>query len=143
MAAESEVLVAPAEGGVAMDGEYGAFAIYANLLDPENEMYVEDAPEWIEVVMDASEYAEAGYVVAQFTAAANETATEREGVVTINADGYLLEVVIKQAAGEGTDNTALENVTLLNDNKLYNILGVEVDETYTGIVIKNGQKFIQ
>ena len=143
MAAESEVLVAPAEGGVAMDGEYEAVAILTNLLDPENEMYVEDAPEWIETVLDASQYAETGYVIAQFTAAANETATEREGVVTINADGYLLEVVIKQAAGEGTDNTALENVTLLNDNKLYNILGVEVDETYTGIVIKNGQKFIQ
>lgn len=143
IASEPEVLVAPAEGGVAMDGEYEAVAILTNLLDPENEMYVEDAPEWIEVVLDATQFAEAGYVVAQFTAAANETSTEREGVVTINADGYLLEVVIKQAAGEGTDNTALENVNKLNDNKLYNILGVEVDETYTGIVIKNGQKFIQ
>jgi hypothetical protein len=29
------------------------------------------------------------------------------------------------------------------DNKIYNLLGVEVDENYKGIVIKNGQKYIQ
>ena len=140
--AGSEVLVAPAEGGVAMDGEYGAIALLSNVANVESN-WIFDAPEWIEIAYDESAWAQQGYVVAQFTAAANETSTERVGVVTIEADGYVAEVVIKQAAGEGTDNTALENVTLLNDNKLYNIIGVEVDETYTGIVIKNGQKFIQ
>jgi hypothetical protein len=29
------------------------------------------------------------------------------------------------------------------DNKIYNLLGVEVDNNYKGIVIKNGQKYIQ
>ena len=141
-AAGSEVLVAPVEGGVAMDGEYPAIAIITNLLDPENEMYIEDAPEWIEGVLDASGFAEDGYVVAQFAAAALPAGeTGRQGIVTINADGYLLDIVINQ--GEVV-NTGVENVVApLFDNKIYNLLGVEVDENYKGIVIKNGQKYIQ
>ena len=140
-AAGSEVLVAPAEGGVAMDGEYPAIAILTNLLDPENEMYVEDAPEWIETVLDASGYAESGYVLAQFTAAALPAGeTGRQGIVTINADGYLLDIVINQ----GDVETGVENVVAPSfDGKTYNLLGVEVDENYKGIVIKNGKKFIQ
>ena len=140
-AAGSEVLVAPAEGGVAMDGEYEAIAILTNLFDPESEMYVEDAPEWIETVLDASQYAETGYVIAQFTAAALPAGeTCRQGIVTINADGYLLDIVINQGEAE----TGVEDVVApMFDNKIYNLLGVEVDETYKGIVIKNGQKFIQ
>ena len=31
----------------------------------------------------------------------------------------------------------------LVQNRIYNLLGVEVDENYKGIVIKNVQKFIQ
>ena len=141
-AAGSEVLVAPAEGGVAMDGEYPAIAILTNLLDPENEMYVENAPEWIETELDFSTYAEGGYVQAQFTAAAlPEGETGRQGIVTINADGYLLDIVINQ--GEVV-NTGVENVVAPEFNgKTFNLLGVEVDENYKGIVIKNGKKFIQ
>ena len=141
-AAGSEVLVAPAEGGVAMDGEYPAIAILTNLLDPENEMYVENAPEWIETELDFSTYAEGGYVQAQFTAAAlPEGETGRQGIVTINADGYLLDIVINQ--GEVV-NAGVENVTApVFNGKTFNLLGVEVDENYKGIVIKNGQKFIQ
>ena len=143
MAAESEVLVAPAEGGVAMDGEYEAVAILTNLLDPENEMYVEDAPEWIETVLDASQYAETGYVIAQFTAAALPAGeTGRTGIVTIDADGFKLDIVIKQ--GDGGPATGVENVVAPEFNgKVFNLLGVEVDENYKGVVIKNGQKFIQ
>ena len=139
-AAGSEVLVAPAEGGVAMDGEYPAIAILTNLLDPENEMYVEDAPEWIETVLDASGYAESGYVLAQFTAAALPAdVAGRQGVVTINADGYLLDIVINQGEVTGVENVVAPSF----NGKTYNLLGVEVDENYKGIVIKNGQKFIQ
>ena len=140
-AAGSEVLVAPAEGGVAMDGEYPAIAILTNLLDPENEMYVEEAPEWIETVLDASGYAESGYVLAQFTAAALPAdVAGRQGVVTINADGYLLDIVINQGVVTGVEDVVAPTV---NDNKRYNLLGVEVDENYNGVVIMNGKKFIQ
>ena len=140
--AGSEVLVAPVEGGFAMVGEYDAIAIYTNLLDPDSEMLVEDAPEWIETVLDASGYADNGYVVAQFVVdALPEGETGRQGIVTIDADGYKLDIVINQ--GEVADDTAVDNVVAPANNKIYNLLGVEVDENYKGIVIKNGQKYIQ
>ena len=40
--------------------------------------------------------------------------------------------------------TSVEDVVVPQfNNKTYNLLGVEVDENYKGIVIKNGQKYIQ
>ena len=50
------------------------------------------------------------------------------------------DLIYIQAATE----SAVDNVVApLFDNKIYNLLGVEVDENYKGIVIKNGQKYIQ
>ena len=138
----SDVLVAPAEGGIAMDGEYEAVALYSTVLDFENWGEVE-APEWIEYVLDESVLSTNGYVVAQFAAAplpAGETG--RQGVVTIDADGYKLDIVINQGVVEDP-TTGVENVVVPANNKTYNLLGVEVDENYKGIVIKNGQKSIQ
>ena len=67
----------------------------------------------------------------------------RTGVVSITADGHVYEMTINQGKVE-SDDTAVENVVApLFDNKIYNLLGVEVDENYNGIVIKNGKKFIQ
>ena len=137
----SDVLVAPVEGGIAMDGEYEAVALYSTVLDFENWGEVE-APEWIEYVLDESVLSTNGYVVAQFAAAplpAGETG--RTGIVTIDADGFKLDIVIKQ--GDGGPATGVENVVVPANNKTYNLLGVEVDENYKGIVIKNGQKTIQ
>lgn len=137
----SDVLVAPVEGGIAMDGEYQAVALYSTVLDFENWGEVE-APEWIEYVLDESVLSTNGYVVAQFAAAplpAGETG--RTGIVTIDADGYKLDIVIMQ--GDGGTTTGVENVVVPANNKTYNLLGVEVDENYKGIVIKNGQKTIQ
>ena len=137
----SDVLVAPVEGGIAMDGEYEAVALYSTVLDFENWGEVE-APEWIEYVLDESVLSTNGYVVAQFAAAplpAGETG--RTGIVTIDADGYKLDIVIMQ--GDGGTTTGVENVVVPANNKTYNLLGVEVDENYKGIVIKNGQKYIQ
>ena len=141
--AGSEVLVAPVEGGMAMDGEYEAIAILTNLMDPESEMLIEECPEWIEPILDASSYAETGYVVAQFeTAALPAGETGRQGIVTIDADGYKLDIVINQGEVQGP-TTGVENVVAPISNKTFNLLGVEVDENYKGIVIKNGQKTIQ
>jgi hypothetical protein len=65
----------------------------------------------------------------------------RQGVVTFDADGYVYELIVNQ--GEVV-NTSVENVVAPEFNgKTFNLLGVEVDENYKGIVIKNGQKFIQ
>ena len=141
----SDVLVAPVEGGYAMDvnenGEFAAVALFSTVLDFEDWGEVE-APEWIEVSLDESALSTNGYVVAQFTAAALPAGeTGRQGIVTIDADGYKLDIVINQ--GEVV-NTGVENVVTPSFNgKTYNLLGVEVDENYKGIVIKNGQKYIQ
>ena len=136
-----EVLVAPVEGGIAMDGEYSAIALYSNVADVESN-WIFDIPEWIEVEYDESTWDSQGYVVAQFNAAALPAEIEgRQGIVTIEADGYVCEVVINQ--GEVV-NTAVDNVVAPEFNgKTFNLLGVEVDENYKGIVIKNGQKYIQ
>lgn len=139
--AGSDVLVAPVEGGIAMDGEYEAIALYTTVLDFENWGEVE-APEWIEYVLDESVLATNGYVVAQFSAAPlPEGETGRTGIVTVDADGFKLDIVIMQ--GEVV-NTGVENVVAPSfRGKTYNLLGVEVDENYKGIVIKNGKKTIQ
>jgi pectate lyase len=77
----------------------------------------------------------------QVTAEALTDGAGRQGVITINADGALYELIVNQ--GEVV-NTSVENVVApMFDNKIYNLLGVEVDENYKGIVIKNGQKYIQ
>lgn len=139
--AGSDVLVAPVEGGIAMDGEYEAIALYTTVLDFENWGEVE-APEWIEYVLDESVLATNGYVVAQFSAAPlPEGETGRTGIVTVDADGFKLDIVIMQ--GDGGPTTGVDNVVVPANNKTYNLLGVEVDENYKGIVIKNGQKTIQ
>ncbi len=139
--AGSDVLVAPVEGGIAMDGEYEAIALYTTVLDFENWGEVE-APEWIEYVLDESVLATNGYVVAQFSAAPlPEGETGRTGIVTVDADGFKLDIVIMQ--GDGGPATGVDNVVVPTNNKTYNLLGVEVDENYKGIVIKNGKKTIQ
>ena len=141
--AGSEVLVAPIEGGVAMDGEYEAIALLSNVADVESN-WIFDAPEWIKIAYDESTWAQYGFVEAQFTATAlPEGKQGRQGIVTVEADGYVCEVVINQGKVEGP-TTGVEDIVAPSFNgKVYNLLGVEVDENYKGVVIKNGQKTIQ
>ena len=133
-------LVAPVEGGLANDGEYAAFALYSNCLDIDAWGEIE-APEWIEVAYSDENLATQGYLVAQFNVAALTEGTGRTGVVTFDADGYKYNITIVQGDG---GPTAVEGVVAPSFNgKTYNLLGVEVDENYNGVVIKNGKKFIQ
>ena len=138
----SEVLVAPAEGGIAMDGDYQAFALYTNVTDVEGAwMIADESAEWLEIAIDASTLETEGYIVAQLTAEAlPEGVTGRKGAFVIDADGYKLSIPVHQ----GDVETGVENVVAPSFNgKTYNLLGVEVDENYKGIVIKNGKKTIQ
>jgi hypothetical protein len=63
----------------------------------------------------------------------------RKGVVEINALGHIYTINVLQ----GDVQSGVENVEATTAGKTFNLLGVEVDETYKGIVIKNGQKYIQ
>ena len=141
---DSEVLVAPVEGGVAMDGEYKAFAIYTNVYDLEAWVIDEEASaEWLEIAIDDSVVESEGYFVAQLTATAlPEGVAGRKGAFVLDIDGYKLSIPVVQGEVKNP-TTGVENVVAPANNKTYNLLGVEVDENYKGIVIKNGQKFIQ
>lgn len=59
-----------------------------------------------------------------------------------NYAGYGCDVVINIYPEGWTD---VEDVVTPNvgNGKIYNLLGVEVDENYKGVVIKNGKKYIQ
>jgi hypothetical protein len=139
---ESDILVAPVEGGLAQDGDYTAFGIYTNVGDLEN--WDIEADEWLQLAVDTTGYSQYGAVTAQINAEAMPTDIEgRQGVVTLDLDGFLVDILVNQGKVE-SDDTAVENVVApLFDNKTFNLLGVEVDENYKGIVIKNGQKYIQ
>jgi hypothetical protein len=136
---------APVAGGMCHYGEdtedYVA-VLYTNVYDIDNAWSIE-TPEWVEYVADTTYLTSAGAVLMAFQAEALPADVEgRSGVVALNADGFVYEFVITQ--GTPGDDTAVENVVApLFDDKIYNLLGVEVDENYKGIVIKNGQKYIQ
>jgi hypothetical protein len=137
---------APVAGGMCHYGEdtedYVA-VLYTNVYDVENAWAIE-TPEWVSVyAVDTTYLSQAGAVLVAFEA--EELPAEIEGrkdVVSIDADGFVYDFVITQGVVE--TETAVDNVVApLFDNKIYNLLGVEVDEDYKGIVIKNGQKYIQ
>ena len=138
---------APVAGGMCYYGEdtedYVAI-LYTNVYDVEDAWDIQ-TPEWVSVyAVDTTYLSQAGAVLIAFEA--EELPAELDGrkeVVSIEADGFVYEMTIKQGK-VASDETAIENVFApLFDNKIYNLLGVEVDENYKGIVIKNGQKYIQ
>ena len=140
------VMNAPVAGGVCHYGEdaedYVAI-LYTNVYDIDEAWTVEEMPEWVGIAaMDTSYLTSNGAILMAFQAEALPAGVEgRSGVVALNADGFVYEFVINQ--GEVV-NTGVENVVApLFDDKIYNLLGVEVDENYKGVVIKNGQKYIQ
>lgn len=102
-------------------------------------MLLEADDEWFDAtvssVMDADGYF-TNEVTLQIDAQAATAA--RTANLTIYALGS--EYKIKVIQGEAT---GINPVKFVNDNKRYNVLGVEVDENYKGVVIKNGEKFLQ
>jgi hypothetical protein len=134
------------EGGDAYYVEEGNTytLLFTNVYDVDA-LWSVDYPEWMEVeyfLANVGTEEQPEPVVAVFVTV--EPLTEgagRQGVVTFDADGYVYELIVNQ--GEVV-NTSVENVVAPEFNgKTFNLLGVEVDENYKGIVIKNGQKFIQ
>ena len=137
---------APVAGGMCHYGEDTedfVAILYTNVYDIEGAWSIE-TPEWVSVyAVDTTYLTSAGAVMMAFQAEALPAGVEgRKEVVSIDADGFVYDFVITQ--GVVSDDTAVDNVVApLFDNKIYNLLGVEVDENYKGIVIKNGQKYIQ
>lgn len=98
-----------------------------------------DAPDWMEYKLDTTYLSNYGMVAVQISAEAYTDGAGREGEFVITADDAVeYTIIVKQ----GTV-TAIDQTKYLFDNKRYNLLGIEVDENYKGVVIRNGEKFIQ
>lgn len=141
-----DVMEAPVAGGITYYGDNTAdnAALFYTNVDPEELEF--DIPEWIDFAIDTTYFSQYGAVFVQFEAlkALPTGETGRIGEVTIDADGKTYTMYIRQ--GDAELPSAVDNVvdkSFLNDNKRYNLLGVEVDENYKGIVIYNGKKYIQ
>lgn len=119
------------------------FTIPSNVWDENIEI---DAPEWItvEVATDYEEIVDGDKTyydhkyTNKLTITVAETAASREGVVELDAMGLPVTIIVDQGDVQG-----IENVRYQNDNKLYNVLGQEVNEDYKGVVIRNGEKFVK
>ena len=141
----TDEVTAPVEGGIAYYGEdiEDTYVILVtNVTD--GEAYSFDVPEWVtiapQLVNLGSETNVIPGLVFQVTAEALTEGTGRQGVITVDADGFVYELTVNQ----GEVKTGVENVVAPEFNgKTFNLLGVEVDENYKGVVIKNGQKYIQ
>lgn len=102
-----------------------------------------DKPEWLNVEMKDStlyypEYDAYEYLYSsEITFSIDAENLGKTGTVELWADGlnFIIEVT-----SQGSD---LNNVKAINDNKTYNIFGVEVNKDYKGVVIKNGTKLLQ
>ena len=101
-----------------------------------------ESDDWIEVEAVTEESDAGDFLFAiDVTLTVEESDIDREGLIEIDALGKIYEVVVKQTADAPS---AIENaVKVVNDGKLYNVLGIEVDEDYKGVVIRNGEKFLQ
>jgi hypothetical protein len=133
------------EGGDAYYVEEGNkyTLLYTNVYYVD-ESWSADYPEWMEVeyflANVGTEEQPEPVVAVSVTAEPLTEGAGRQGVVTFDADGYVYELIVNQ----GEVETGVENVVAPEFNgKTFNLLGVEVDENYKGIVIKNGQKYIQ
>ena len=140
---DGNVMTVAVEGGAAQYGQFPMALLETNTYYSVEEWIV-DYPEWMTVeygVVNMGTEEEPYYMGGfQVTADALTDGAGRQGVITINADGAQYELIVNQ----GDVTSGVEDVVApMFDNKIYNLLGVEVDETYKGIVIKNGQKYIQ
>lgn len=69
---------------------------------------------------------------------------DREFTLYLSSCGASLPIHIKQTGELGPDpGTGLFNVKAVNDNKTYNVFGMEVNKNFKGVVIRNGIKSIQ
>lgn len=57
------------------------------------------------------------------------------------ADLYMTNIIAHNYGEAGVGSVAVDQK--VRDNRTFNLMGVEVDENYQGLVIRNGQKFIQ
>ena len=120
-------------------GEFN-FTLPTNVWAEDMEM---DFDDWIDIEAESVTEGEGDdeeflYQV-KATVTVDAATADRQGEIEIDALGKIYTITVNQSASTSIENT----VKKVNDNKLYNVLGMEVDENYKGVVIRNGEKFLQ
>lgn len=137
-------LNADVAGGIAYYGEDptdNQVVLYANDSTDGWKIKKSKGADWLSYEITPDYYTDYGVILVQFSCTELPAGvTGRKATVTFDNDGAKLEFTIKQ--GEDSP-TAIIKVNKVNDGKLYNVLGMEVDENYKGVVIRNGEKFLQ
>ena len=130
----------PEEIAVPLAGGEKTFTIPTNV--ESNDMDL-DYDDWMDIELEdvTEEYQGEEYFAAQVkvTLTIDEAEVGRDGLIEIDALGKVYKVKVVQGGG----STGIQSVKKVNDGKLYNVLGLEVDENYKGVVIRNGEKFLQ
>ena len=130
----------PEEIAVPLAGGEKTFIIPTNV---ESDYMDLDYDDWMDIELeDVTEvYQGKTYFASQVkvTLTIDEADAQRDGNIEINAMGQIYNIKVVQGGG----STSIETVKKVNDGKLYNVLGMEVDENYKGVVIRNGEKFLQ
>ena len=135
------VFEAPETVEIGLEGGEINLQVPSNVWDDEIEI---DADSWLDVqittesVYDSeNEYYEHQYVN-DVVITVNSASEPRLGTIELDAMGLPVTIIVNQGGVQG-----IENVRYQNDNKLYNVLGQEVNEDYKGVVIRNGEKFVK
>jgi hypothetical protein len=137
--------LAPERVEFGIDETEKTISVPSNIWDEDIDF---DAPDWInvEIVTDYDEFTDEGETYQEHKFVDNVKITlsgqgeVREGSVEFNLLGMIpVTLVVSQTNQE----SAVENIYMRSDNKLYNVLGVEVGEDYKGVVIRNGEKFVR
>lgn len=135
------VFEAPETVEIGLEGGEINLQVPSNVWDDEIEI---DADSWLDVqITTQSVYdSENEYYVHQYVndvvITVNSANEPRLGIIELDAMGLPVTIIVNQGGAQG-----IENVRYQNDNKLYNVLGQEVNEDYKGVVIRNGQKFVK
>lgn len=133
----------PESVDVDLEGGVIELDVPSNVWDEDLEF---ESDEWIEFAV-VTEYEEEEYqgeiyynhkYVNHVTITVQEADAPRSGVIEIDAAGKPITIIVNQGG-----KTAVDNVTIKNDGKFYNVLGIEVGDDYKGVVIRNGEKSIR
>ena len=134
------------EGGVGAgiegnDGLYGFSLIYT--MSGKDQWEIVEKPDWISTIeLDDESVAERGNMFVTLEAEALPSGTdERSGKVVLELYGKQVEIPVYQSPNAlGVKNISVDRNN--NESAAYNLAGQRVNNSYKGLIIKDGRKFM-
>ena len=124
---------------IGLEGGEINLKVPSNVWDEDIEF---DAEDWIDVEITSEYTTDGEYYYHQFVndvkITVDAASAPRLGTIEFNALGVEATITVNQGGEQGIDV-----IKAVNDNKMYNVLGIEVGEDYKGVVIRNGEKFVR